>query len=166
MKATKKEQTPLEKSVEEILKYRDNLLKKVENSQDVKDGNCTADDEKKEPGFLLYNAIIESSVEILQKEPVVKLFSELSGVIGEDTSHKFVELLAICMSQSAYNAITFYDQLLKGEITMQFDHYGKHLNALGAEVNAHKGSLEVFQKRLSDIENTIKINEVKSKIDK
>lgn len=132
----------------------------------MKSGKCTAEDEKQEPGYLLFKAISESSIEILQQPSVVELFKKVSENIGEDVSKSLVELLAISMSHSAHNAIIFYDQMLKGELTRQFDHYGDHLNAIGGTVRSHDSVLEVFSKRLSKIETTLKLNEVKSEINK
>lgn len=163
---SKEPKSGLDRSIDDILKYRENLEKCAENTEDVKKGNCTAEDEKQEPGYLLYQAISESSIAILQQPTVVKLFETISKDVGEDLAKSLVELFAISMSNSAYNAITFYDQLLKGELTKQFDHYGDYLNATTATVKAHDGVLEVLNKRVSDIENNIKLREVKDQIKK
>lgn len=156
----------LDKSVEDILKFKEKLENGAENTEDVKSGKCTAEDEKQEPGYILYNAISESSIEILKQPTVVKFFENISKDIGEDFSKSLVELLAICMSHSAYTAITFYDQMLKGELTKQFDHYGDHLNAIGGTVKSHDAVLEVFSKRLSELEKKNKLDSVKTEVNK
>lgn len=147
----------LNNSIDDIKKWQDALHKQAEESEDVKNKKCTIEDEKREPAFMLYNQIAETSVKLLQLPEIVAAFAMLSKSIGEDEAKTLVEVLALTMTQSAYQAICFYDELLKAELTKQFDNVGEHLNTTRADVEAHSGVLAVFRKQLSEIQNKMKI---------
>lgn len=149
-------ETPLNDSINDLRQCQENLKKKAAESEDVKEGKCTVEDELKEPAYLLYNQIAESSIRILQLPEVVKTFAKLSDKLGDDLAKSFVELLALTMTQSAHQAVLFYDDLLKAELTKQFDNVGEHLNDTRAVVEGHTGALSVFKTQLSEIQNKLK----------
>lgn len=150
--------TPLTKTIDDIKEYQDKIKENAENSQDVKDGKCTKEDELKEPAYLLYNQIAESNIKILQMPPVVKAFEILNKNLGEESSKTLVELLAILMTQASHQAVLFYDDLLKQELTKQFDLYGDYLNKNIADVNGMKSAIEVIKKRVGNFEHDKTIN--------
>lgn len=152
------EKTPLDKSVEDLNRWKEDINKSAEEAEDVKEGRCTAEEERKEPAYVLYNQIAESSIHILQLPEIVSTFAMISETVGEKTGKALVELMAIAMSQSAYQAICFYDELLKEELSKQFNHVGEHLNIARADIDAHTSALSVFRKQLNDIQNKMKID--------
>lgn len=151
-------ETPLNESIKDIKEYQDKLKKAAEESQDVKDGKCTLEDELKEPAYVLYNQIAESSIKILEIPAVVNIFAKLSKTLGEDMSKSIVELFALTMTQSAHQAVLFYDDLLKAELTKQFDNIGEHVNKSQAELEGIKEAINVHRKKIGEIENRIKID--------
>lgn len=149
-------ETPFNDSINELRQCQEDMKKKAAEAPDVKEGKCTAEEELREPAYLLYNQIAESSIRILQLPEVVKTFSALSDKLGDDLAKSFVELLAMTMTQSAHQAVLFYDDLLKCELTKQFDNVGEHLNDTRAIVEGHTGALSVFKTQLNEIQTKLK----------
>lgn len=151
--------TPLTETVDDIKEYQNKVKENAENSQDVKDGKCTKEEELKEPAYLLYNQIAEANIQILQMPPVVKAFEKLNESLGEDAAKTLVELLAILMTQSSHQAVLFYDDLLKQELKKQFDLYGDFLNNTIADVSGIKSAIEVIKTRLGNFERDKKVEQ-------
>lgn len=154
-----KEKSPLERDAERIQEVRDAVTKEVEQSQDVKDGKCTPEDEKKEPGYLLFDKISESVQRIIQSPEVAKGFVEIGKATNEDVSINLVRIIAFCSANAAYEAICFYDELLKMELQKQFDNIGRHINLDKADLAAYRSVLEVFRKRLDKLEGKQTVEE-------
>lgn len=150
---------PLNSSVEDLKKWQESVNKSAEQAEDVKEGRCTAEEERKEPGYILYNQIAETSVKLLQLPEVTNAFSSIAKSVGEETSKLIVELMAITMTQSAYQAVCFYDDLLKEELTKHFQQIGECLNITRADVAGHGSALAVFRKQLNEIQNKMKTEE-------
>lgn len=157
------ESNSLEDSVKDLKEYQESIKEAAESSEDVKNGKCTVDDELHEPAYVLFNNIAESSIRILQIPEVVNSFKKLSETLGEDGSKTLVELLALTMTQSAHQAVLFYDDLLKSELTKQFDIYGNQLNQMMADIKGQSAAMSVFRKRLDTIEKDTKIKDFSQK---
>lgn len=149
---------PFQNEIDELVRRQKEAYKAAAETEDVKAGNCTADDERQEPGFILYNQISKNVIEILNKPEVAKVFANIGKVMGDELSKEFISVIALSMSVSAHNAITFYDSLLKKELDAQFDNIGHHINLCKADIVGHQSVLEVFKKRLDEIEKQNKIN--------
>lgn len=156
---------PMNESINEIkdLQEKFNLAiqTSAENSEDVKNGICTANDEVNEPGNVLFNQIVENTVKILGDPEVKKAFVTIAKGIGSETTKALLDIISITMSYSAFQAITFYDDLLKRELTKQFDNVGNHINISKADIEAHKSVLQMFKKQIGDINNKLQIDEIK-----
>ena len=105
-----------------------------------------------DPSYVLYDSITESTINILKLKPMRDLFDKISDSVGEGTAKSMIEMISLCMTHSAHNAVVFYDELLKSELTKQFDLYGDSLNECIAVVNAHAGVLKILKKRIDDLE--------------
>ena len=138
-----------------MLALREHLRKSVEMSEDVKNGYSTPEEERQEPSYVLYDSIIESVIDILQSETVQKSFETLAKETSPETAKALIELLSVCMANSAHHAIVLYDNMLKAELDKQFDRYGDTLNNCIATVNAHDGVLKVLRKSISDLKSEI-----------
>ena len=145
----------LKDSLKEMLLLREHLRKSVEMSEDVKNGYSTPEEERQEPSYILYDSIIESVIDILQSETVYKSFETLAKETSPETAKALIELLSVCMANSAHHAIVLYDNMLKSELDKQFDRYGDTLNNCIATVNAHDGVLKVLRKSISDLKSEI-----------
>lgn len=147
---------PMNDSIESIKNLKEKM-KDVAAAEDlVKDGTMTQDEELQEPSYVLFNAIAETSIKLLETEPVIELFKALSEKLGPDVTKKLIEALTMMLTNSAYEALTFYDELLKEELTKQFENIGDVFANIGADVKAHNGAMEVFKKRLDDLERLVK----------
>lgn len=151
---------PFQNTIDDLNNFKDNLSKAAENTEDVKKGDATLEEEKQEPDFLLFDAISESSIAILQLPSIQEGFKHLSENITEDGVKKLIEIMVIAMTHSAYNAITFYDGLLKEELIKQFDHYGDSLNSCIGKVNAHEGAIAVLKERVNSFIKEKQVDEL------
>lgn len=152
------QETPLNDSINELKQFQEAVKKAAEQSPDVKDGKVTAEEELQEPGYMLYNQIAESSIKILELPEVVKAFAKLTETFGEETSKSLVELFALTMTQSSYQAVLFYDSLLKEELGKQLDNIGVHLNGAKADIEGIKPALTVFKKQIGEIQKKLEID--------
>ena len=143
--------------------FNDSLRKAAENSENVKEGRCTVEEQMQEPGFILFNGISETSIKLLQDPEISKIFDILTKELKDESVKALVNLLVLTMTHSAYNSIIFYDDLLKMEIRNQFDNIIHATNETMSTVAAHHGVLEVFKKRIGEIEKKLQIDEFKSK---
>lgn len=157
---SQEEKNPLNDSVENLKSFQEKLKEATTSTQDVKEGVATPEEEKQEPAYILYNKIAENSINILQLPTFVQGFKEIGEKFGEDISKKLAEMMVIAMAHSAHSAITFYDDLLKKELSKQFEHFGKSLNTVIGTVNGHNGALTVFKTRLGNIEKKLKIEQL------
>lgn len=123
--------------------------------EDNKENNST--DENNDPAFVLYNTIANNAVELLQNETVIETFRKLSPVLGNDGTKSMIEMFSILLTQSAYQAVLFYDNLLKEELSAQFNHFATHINTARADIEAHHGALTVFRKQLGEIQTKLNI---------
>lgn len=155
------QKNPLADAVKSIENFKNNMKEATKHTKDVKEGSCTPEDEQKEPAYILYDGIADGSISILESPVFIEGFKKISDKLGDEVSRSLAEMLAIAMTKSAYSAITFYDDLLKAELQKQFDNYGSSLNGVIAKTNGINGAMEVFKKRIGDMENKLKIDSIK-----
>ncbi len=136
--------------METIKEAKKKVEEAIQHTDDVKDGKSTPEEEKQEPGYLLYNQIADTMLEIMQKPEITSAFVAIGKKLGDDVSTNLVNIIAICTVTVAHNAIVFYDDLLKKELTQQFSFFGNHLNECKADVAAFRSVLEVFKKRIDE----------------
>lgn len=151
--------TKLDESIKDIEKLKETAEKAAENTKDVKEGKCTAEDEKQEPAYILYQQIANSSITILQNPEIVKAFKDISEKVDEELSKNLVTLIAVAMTQSAHQAVLFYDAFLKKELDKQFEHIADAINKDRADINATTSAMQVFRERIGNLEKLTKIEE-------
>lgn len=144
---------------------QEKLRKIAEANEDVQSGKISVEDELKEPDYVLYGQILKSTTDILRTPETKKLFDQIRIQFGEDLTAALMEFFAAAITQSSYNAVIFYNGLLKEELTQQFDHMGKPLNQCIAEVKAHDGVLRSFGKRITRLESIQKVDDIKMNLD-
>lgn len=150
--------TPDMKSIQEKLR------KIAEESDDVKDGTVSVEDELKEPGYVLYGQILKSTTDILRTPDTKKLFDQLIKQFGEDTTASLMEFFAAAITQSSYNAVIFFNDLLKEELNKQFELMGNVLNNCVSDCKAHRAVLGSFGKRLTKLEGKNTVDEIKKNL--
>ena len=150
-------------SIEDIKKYREVLKEAFTNSDDVKEGISTAEEETEEPIYKLYDGIAECVIKILQSESIQMEFQKLSAASSVSDANfisSLIELLAIIMTHSAYNAVVWYDTLLKKELDKAFENYGNAVNNIGATTQGIENAMKVFKKRITDLEKKAQIEDI------
>ena len=141
--------------------FNDAVKKAAENSQDVKDGKSTVEEEMQEPENILYNEIAETSIRILSDKIVHESFDIIAKELSIESMQALTSILAIIMTRSAFEAILFYDELLKKELSKQFGEQVHHINLLKSDVMGHNGALKVFKAQLEEIKKQLRTSELK-----
>lgn len=134
------------------------------NSEDVKSGKVTVEDEQKEPSHVLYNGIIDSTINVLKAPATVNALTSMSKGMELSAVGDMLGFIALAISTAAYNSITLYDGLIKDEISKQLQMFVDKINECTAEIMAHKSVLEVHSKRLTEIEKRLNISDIQKDI--
>lgn len=114
-------------------------------------------------GNVLFNQITESTIKIMQSPEIEKslvLIGE-NMKMDEKSIAALINVIAIAMTNSAHQAILFYDDLLKAELGKQFDNVGHHINLGKADMEAFKSVLQVHQKQMNEIKTALKLADIK-----
>ena len=157
---------PFNDTIEKMNKNIDALdeeTRKLDKERD--DSNDESSDKESEntnPAYIIYKAISDSSIEMLQSKEVVDTFKVIANAVGEDVSKKMVEMFAILLTQSAYSAVMFYDGLLSKVLESQFNHFAESINTNKADIEGHHSALKVFKKQLGEIQNKLNIENFQS----
>lgn len=156
----------LQKEVDNIKKGHASFEEKVDNlaknSEDVKAGRCTEEDEKQEPELVLFRKITETTLEILQDPEMGACFKLMENKgLNLEIIQALVRMMAIAMSTSAFNAISFYDDLLKEELRKQFNHMGSHINAGKSENEVLRASINVVIAKMGEVTKKLQIEDLK-----
>lgn len=151
---------PFNDTIDNFNKAKNIIDEETRKQDDTVEDVTKETDENNHPAYVLYNAIANNSIELLKNDTIVNTFRKLATAVGEDISKSMVEMFAILLTQSAYQAILFYDTLLKQELDNQFNHFAEHINASRADINAHHSALKVFKQQLSEIQTKLNINEI------
>lgn len=158
------QQKPFDKIIDSMEKTIDKINKIPEESEntDAESGENKKENEQR-PEYDLYKAILASSIEMLKLPETEQVFNNLKDLIGDKTE-SLIDLFILSMTHSAYNAIVYYDSLLKEELSNQLDNIGKYINNLNADVTAMKSVIKVHSKKIDDIKSSIEIEEFKKNI--
>jgi hypothetical protein len=149
---------PLEDSINDMKDVQEKLENATKpDSQDTPDSK-----DDKGAANILFKQISETSIEILQTPEVEAMLDKISQNSGlnQNSMSALVSLIAICMTHSAHNAILFYDDLLKKELTKQMDNISHHMNLCKADIEGIKGAIQIHQKQIGIINNSLKIDDV------
>ena len=133
--------------VEKIKQFRDAINKELKDND--------SDSSK------LYMNIANTMVTLFSLDSVKTAYNKVSESLDEEASSDLLMLLVLIITHASYNSIAAYDTLLKAELTDQLQKYGYQLNLTAATVNGHTGVLEVFKKRIGELEKKNKLDEIK-----
>ena len=157
----------IEKSINEMKDLKFDPAEVLEKMKADADNNPESD-KSEDPeidnvGLTFFNQIVETSVEIMGTKEVEDALVTLSTKLNMDQKcvTSLINLISVCMTNSAYRAIIFYDELLKSELTKQFDNIGNHINLGKADIEGIKGAIQIHQKRIGSIENDLLINNLR-----
>ena len=145
---------------DDLKRYNDDVEKMASSSPNVEEGICTKEDEINQPENVLFNAISNSSINILSDPTLQKLFDALKNELSEEGLSTLLALISIAMSHSAYSAIVFHDELLKQELSRQFDNIAEHINKGKSDMGEAYARLSVLEKKVGDIINEMRIKNI------
>ena len=109
-------------------------------------------DDKDEPGYILYSAILNTSKEILSSPVFAESFKKIEKVLGTEETKSLLTVLSLAMTHSSYNTIQLYDMLLTENVNKMIGDINEELGTLRGTINGHQGAMEVFKKRLDKLE--------------
>ena len=161
-------QDNLRKSVEQLkelqMDFNTTVETKAQESEDIKEDQSTIEEKKREPENVLFNGIIDNTVNILQNPIINKSFEVMAKDMSADSVSALVNIVAIAMTYSSYQAIVFYDDLLKQELVKQFENVGKYINAIKADQEGQGGAIKIIRNQINEIVTKFKIDEIKENI--
>lgn len=133
-------------------------MKATMKDQEEKHEDST-DKGETDTAFQLYKYIYDNTVAMLESEPVVKIFSKMAEDFGPDTASNLMAFIGLAMTQSAYAAVAYYDQVMSQVLDKAFSELAVHINTATADIEGIKAAMQVFRKRLDEVQNKIKIKE-------
>lgn len=144
----------------------ENVKKSIDNIKKVQgeiNNNPEFSKEENKLGNVLFNQITECSIEILKNPEINKALKNIENEhdLKESSITSLINIIAIAMSESAYNAILFYDDLLKKELQRQIDHIGNHINTSKSDIEGMKSVLLIHQKRIEELKNNLIAKDIK-----
>ena len=157
----------IKNSINELNAANDKLESEVKERQgSVKpdsSNDATPEDPFGELGLLLFKQITDTTIKIMETPEVEKSLTTIATEMnmGEKSISSLINLIAIAMTNSAYQAIIFYDDLLKDELTKQFENVGNHINMGKADMEGFKAALQIHQKQIGEINKTLLLNNLK-----
>jgi len=142
----------LNESAEGIEKFKEEMNTAAENSEDVKNGKCTAEEEKMEPEFILSKGIADTCLNILRSEAVATAIADFINALKCDPAviEPLMSLISITTVNACYDSLILYDNMLKRELEGQFNNFNRAMSDVMGDVTAHTGALEVLRKRIDD----------------
>lgn len=132
------ENNPMQESIDDIDLTKEKMDKKA--------------DDKDEPGYILYSAILNTSKEILSSPVFTESFKKIEKVLGTEETKALLTVLSLAMTHSSYNTIQLYDMLLTENVNKMIGDINEELGTLRGTINGHQGAMEVFKKRLDKLE--------------
>ncbi len=158
-------------TVNNCKRFQETVKKAAEESEDVKNGECKLEEKLKEPGCILYDRIADSIIRILSDEiilnhiqNIINMFPFIPKEEKMNIMKSFIELFTVIITNSSFNAIICYDELLKDELKQQFDHMVEGINLTRADVEGQHMAIDVLRKKIDEISSKLKISEIKNSI--
>ena len=152
----------VEKVINETRDVQQKIEDVINNTPDA-DGDSQTASEPDPVNTALFHQITEGTIQILQSPEIEKSLVTIGENMNMDQESitSLINIIAIAMNNSAYQAILFYDDLLKAELTKQFDNIGHHINLGKADMEAFKSVLQIHQKQIGEIRTILKIDTIK-----
>lgn len=124
-------------------------------------------------GEILFNAISETCIKILEDPTLVAEFESISkefenyGIFQSEEVRigivrRIVNILALTMTNSSYHSINWYDTMLKKELSKQMQHFADAINLCNAEIRVLRKTIDDMkeQQRIEEIRKTTGISDI------
>ncbi len=151
----------INEQINNMKNFQENMKKASEETADVKDGVTTPEEEQQEPSYVLFNAITENCIQTLQLESVAASMNKIGDKLGDDLTAELCTVMAVLMSQTAFNAVMFYDDILNKSLDEKFKEYDTIINDVSATTKGINGAMEVFKTRIGEIQKKIGLDNTK-----
>ena len=140
-----------EKAIDDIKNF-EKALKEASNNEDAQN------DPNAQAALLMYQSISETCIETLQMDLVVNVMNKIADKVGNELATDICSMMALIMTNSAYNAIMFYDQMLNNNLIPKFEEYDEVINNLAGTTQGINSAMEVFKKRLNELQEKVNKN--------
>ena len=151
----------INEQINNMKNFQKNMKKASEETQDVKDGISTPEEEQQEPSYILFNAITDNCIQTLQLDAVANSMNKIGEKLGDDLTAELCTIMAVLMSQTAFNAVMFYDDILNKGLDEKFKEYDQIINNISATTTGINGSMEVFKTRIGEIQKKLGLDNSK-----
>lgn len=140
-----------EKAINDIKNF-EKALEEASNNEDAQN------DPNAQAALLMYQSISETCIETLQMDLVVDVMNKIADKVGNELATDICSMMALIMTNSAYNAIMFYDQILNNNLIPKFEEYDEVINNLAGTTQGINSAMEVFKKRLNELQEKVNKN--------
>ena len=143
-------------SAEELFKFVEDFEK---TSQKVMEDKT----ENEEVPVNLFLEISKMVANILNTEKIQETFKSIANNpnIGMETTKEIIDVISVTSTMASYNAVVFYDELLKAELDIQFEHFVKNINEIKADYEGVKTAMLIYKKELDMIKEGKTIEDFK-----
>ena len=131
-----------------------------EVEKNAEDGVLTKEEEMEEPENILFNAISDTTVNILKDSAITEQFKTVVEGMGESVAGALMAITAITTTHAAYQAVVFHDELLKKELIKQFDSFAYHINETKGILGECQARLTVLEKKVDLLMEHKKLEEI------
>jgi arsenate reductase-like glutaredoxin family protein len=143
---------------ENILNQAANEVKEIQDKVDAKlEEKCPEGLESHEN--ILFKEISSTVIKILTDPATTQSFKGIADKLGVDISKELVELVSTTVTFATYNAIAFYDGLIKEKIS-------ESLREIGDIIQTQGSDIQVLQMKIGDIEKQKLTSKFQGMIDK
>ena len=140
-----------DEAIDQMKRFKELLKEASKNTEEVKSGELTPEDEQESPEYILFDNIADCCISSLQMEPVIEIMNKLADKFGDDIASDLCSMMALVMANSAFNAIAFYDKLVSKLLAESFNSYNDALNDTIARVDGINSAMEVFKRKFEDL---------------
>ena len=151
------EQNDIKDSIEEIKSFKKKIKENIKNDPNVKSGKITEEELENEPMIELYDAISDASISILSLPSVNRAFEILKNKIGNENAKSLIEMLAVVMTNSAMNAVVYYDSKQDPMLEKMFNDFKERINLHGSIIDGHEDILKIYRNKVDALEHDVKM---------
>ena len=105
----------------------------------------------------LYDAISDASISILSLPSVNRAFEILKNKIGNENAKSLIEMLAVVMTNSAMNAVVYYDSKQDPMLEKMFNDFKERINLHGSIIDGHEDILKIYRNKVDALEHDVKM---------
>lgn len=160
---------PTQEAINDIKNMKKAMHKASTQTEDVKNGNKTPEEEQADPGYILFDHISDVCIELLQLPDIINSMNDIASIItpsiGKENADKIMSdictIMAVMTTHSSFRAIAFYDNEAAKSLNQQFNAYNDVIAKMGGIINGHSGVLEVFKQQIEECRQKLGLVNIK-----